>query len=162
MATDYATFNRQCGLGLIEILVTLVVLSLGILGLAGLMGVALKNSHSALLRAQAAQYAQDMADRMRANRAAAVSSGRPYNMNLTSASATMTGTTLADRDKADWLRQLRGLPDAAAAIAVTSDAGDATITVRWDETAFGNVVTDPNCPEPRIAGRVCFVLTTRI
>lgn len=148
---------QQCGFSLLEVLVTLVVLSLGILGLAGLQNAALKNAHSALLRAQAAQYAQDMADRMRANRAAAVAG--QYNVAITAVPP--TGTSLPDVDRAGWFRQLQTLPAGAGAITVTA-AGVATITVRWDETALGNTATDDNCPEPRLAGRVCFVLTTQL
>ncbi len=150
---------EQTGFSLLEVLVTLIVLSLGILGLAGLQSAALKNGHSALLRAQAAQYAYDMADRMRANRQQAVSTALPYNMGLSSTPP--TGAGLPTSDRAGWIRQLQSLPEGAGAIAVTP-AGNVTITVRWDETALGNTATDPTCPEPRLAGRVCFVLDTRI
>lgn len=149
--------HAQQGFSLLEVLVTLVLVSLAILGLAGLQSAALKNGHSALLRAQAAQYAYDMADRMRVNRAAAVAGA--YNRLL--GDDAPTGTALADSDRSGWLRLLGSLPEGTGAIQVTA-GGQATITVRWDETALGNAATDAACPEPLIAGRVCFVLDTRL
>jgi len=160
--TAQATLRAESGFSLLEVLVTLVVLSLGILGVAGLQNVALKNAHSALLRAQAAQYAYDMADRMRVNREAAVGTATvagAYNRALDDPAP--TGSSLADRDRAGWLAQVRGLPQGAGAIAVDAN-GNATITVRWDETAFGNTGTDDQCPSGTAAGLVCFVLSTRL
>lgn len=116
---------------------TLVVLSLGILGLAGLQSTALKNTNSALLRAQAAQFAYDMADRLRANRAAAVAG----NYDLAMAAAKPTGTSLPDTDRAGWLTQVESLPAGDGAIAVTA-AGVATITVQWSEAAMGGGTTE--------------------
>jgi len=155
--TAKTTLLSDAGFSLLEVLVTLVVLSLGVLGVAGLQNVALKNAHSALLRAQAAQYAYDMADRMRVNRAAAA--GGAYNRAL--GDPAPTGSSLADSDRAAWLAQVRSLPEGAGGIVVDAN-GTATITVRWDETAFGNSGTDANCPSGTAAGLVCFVLSTRL
>lgn len=55
------------GLSLLEVLVTIVVLSLGLLGLAGLQAASLRNNQTAYYRSIATQQAYDMADRMRAN-----------------------------------------------------------------------------------------------
>jgi type IV pilus assembly protein PilV len=54
---------------MLEVLIAIVVISFGLLGLAGLQAVGLKNNQTAYLRAIATQQAYDMADRMRANRA---------------------------------------------------------------------------------------------
>lgn len=147
----------QAGFSLLEVLVAIVILSLGILGLAGLQSAALKNAHSAMLRAQAAQYAYDMADRMRANRRDAIEG----HYNLTLESPVPLGTTLVDRDRSGWLAQLGSLPNGRGAIVVEPD-GSAKITVRWNETVLGNTDPDPACPPDSPAGSVCFVLDTRI
>jgi len=47
--------------------VTVLILAVGLLGLAGLQAVSMRNNHSAYLRSQAVQLAYDMADRVRAN-----------------------------------------------------------------------------------------------
>ncbi len=55
------------GFSLIEILVSLVVLSIGLMGLAGLQLASLKGSNDAHYRTQASLLIMDLADRMRAN-----------------------------------------------------------------------------------------------
>jgi len=59
--------NTNSGFSLIEILVSLVVLSVGLMGLAGLQIAALKGSNDAHYRTQASLLMMDLADRMRAN-----------------------------------------------------------------------------------------------
>ncbi|MFN3594674.1 MAG: type IV pilus modification protein PilV [Thiobacillaceae bacterium] len=137
---------EQRGLSLLEVLVTIVILSLGILGVAGLQNAALRNAHSALLHAQAAQYAYDIIDRMRANRAEAVAGN--YNRTLTPASTEITGTSLVERDQREWFLELRSLPDAQGEISVTAE-GDVRVTVQWSEAAIGGSTAE-------------FVIKTRI
>jgi len=60
--------KRQKGFSMLEVLITIVVISFGLLGLAGLQAVGLKNNQTAYLRSLATQQAYDMADRMRANK----------------------------------------------------------------------------------------------
>ncbi len=122
---------RQSGFSLLEVLVTLVIISLGILGVSGLQMTGLKNSHSALMRAQAAQYAYDMTDRMRVNREAAVAG----NYNLAMADARPAGASLPDADRAGWLTQVETLPDGDGSIVVTA-SGVATVVVQWSEAAL--------------------------
>ncbi len=149
--------RSQAGFSLLEVLVTLVVLSLGILGLAGLQSVALKNGHSALLRAQAAQFAYDMLDRMRANPNQA--RGGQYDVDWGGATSAVSNPAKADVE--EWLAQLAVLPSGEADIKVTA-AGLATIIVRWNESAMGNTATHDECPEPKTAGEVCLRLVTEL
>jgi len=65
---------RQSGFTLLEVLVAILVLSIGLLGLAGLMASSIRNNHSAYQRTQATWLAYDMIDRMRVNRANAITS----------------------------------------------------------------------------------------
>ncbi len=60
-------FARPRGFTLLEVLIAIVVFSIGLLGLAGLMVMSVKTNHSSYLRTQATFIAQSMADRMRAN-----------------------------------------------------------------------------------------------
>ncbi|HET9843588.1 MAG TPA: type IV pilus modification protein PilV [Gammaproteobacteria bacterium] len=55
------------GFTLLEVLIAVVVFSVGLLGVAGLQILSLKLSHDSLLRTTATLLAKDMADRMRAN-----------------------------------------------------------------------------------------------
>ncbi|MDP2431879.1 MAG: type IV pilus modification protein PilV [Pseudomonadota bacterium] len=58
---------RQSGLTLLEVMITVVILSLGLLGLAGLQLTGLKNNRDAYNSAVSAQVMQDMAERIRAD-----------------------------------------------------------------------------------------------
>ncbi|MDR2011991.1 MAG: type IV pilus modification protein PilV [Rhodanobacter sp.] len=58
---------RICGFTLLELLIALLIFSLGLIGMAGLMMLSVKTSHSAYLRTQASFIAQAMVERMRAN-----------------------------------------------------------------------------------------------
>ena len=59
--------RRAAGVSLVEALVALLVLSVGLLGIAGLFVESVRNSRTALLRTQAINLVGDMADRIRAN-----------------------------------------------------------------------------------------------
>jgi type IV pilus assembly protein PilV len=59
---------RMTGISMVESLVALVVISVGMLGIAGLYLASLKAGRSANLRVQAVNLVSDMADRIRANK----------------------------------------------------------------------------------------------
>jgi type IV pilus assembly protein PilV len=122
---------RQGGLSMIEVLVAIVIISLGLLGMAGLQASGLRTSQSAFYRAQAAQFANDMAERMRAN----LGDARNYALAL-SASAP-SGTTVRDRDRADWLARVATLPAGDGSIAVDLANNTVTIAVQWDDSRGG-------------------------
>lgn len=64
--------KKQAGTTLIEVLVAVVVVSIGLVGLAALQTLSLKNNHSAYMRTQASILVYSMVDRMRANQDEAV------------------------------------------------------------------------------------------
>jgi type IV pilus assembly protein PilV len=117
------------GFTLLEVLVAVLVLSIGLLGLAGLMASSLKNSHSAYQRTQATWLAYDMLDRMRANRAVALALG--YNLAL---GADPGGSGLAADDLSEWDTALADtLPAGDGSILVNADR-TVTIIVQWNDT----------------------------
>ncbi|NBB93051.1 MAG: type IV pilus modification protein PilV [Gammaproteobacteria bacterium] len=61
-------FNVQRGISLIEVLVAVLVLSVGLLGLAALQGFSLQSGQSAYQQTQATNIAYELSDHMRANR----------------------------------------------------------------------------------------------
>lgn len=127
---------RERGFTLIEVMVAVIVLSIGLLGLAALQTTGLRNNHSAYYRSQATFLAYDIADRMRANRAAAIAG----NYDLALSATPSGGSTLAAADQVEWIDSLGTiLPGGDGSIAVNSASGAATVVVQWnDERAGGS------------------------
>src|SRR5262249_35342404 len=67
--------HRIAGFSLIEVLVALVILSVGLLGIAAMVSESLKSKDSSYYHTQALNLANAMLDRMRANRDTATNSG---------------------------------------------------------------------------------------
>lgn len=121
--------TRPRGFTLLEVLIALLVFSLGLLGLAGLLIVSVKTNHSAYLRTQASFLAQSMADRMRANMPRVWTQDYDTNYPTGDADPCTSGTTctranVAIRDRAVWSTQLTDqLPNAIAQIVCVPTAG---------------------------------------
>ncbi len=119
------------GFTLLEVLIAVLVLSIGLLGLAGLQLTGLRNNHSANLRGQATQFAYNMVDRMRANPVglAAALYNKPTPAS-TAACLTTTGCTptqLAQHDMFEWLANITStLPDGDAIICLDTTPEDGT------------------------------------
>jgi len=60
-------FSRQCGFTLLEVMISIAILAIGMLGIAGLHMVSIEHNHAAYLRSQAIIITQDIAERMRTN-----------------------------------------------------------------------------------------------
>lgn len=67
--------HRHSGFSMIEVLVTLLIISLALLGTAGLQAYAMRLNQGSQFRTQAIFLAADLAERMEANKAAAVLDG---------------------------------------------------------------------------------------
>jgi type IV pilus assembly protein PilV len=124
-----ASFPR--GLSMIEVLVAIVIISLGLLGMAGLQASSLRGSQSAVYRGQAVQFAADMAERMRGNL------GDARNYAIAIGDPVPSGTSVTDMDRADWLARLATLPGGAGAIGVDTVNNVVSITVQWDDSRAG-------------------------
>lgn len=127
--------RRAGGFTLVEVLVALLVLSIGLLGLAGLQLSGLQGNHSAYLRSQVSVLAYDMIDRMRANRGAAMNGD--YDLVFDEASDlpdTSGSPTQAEIDLADWGdRVLNMLPGSQASVDIDGN-NIVTVSVQWDDT----------------------------
>lgn len=127
------SINKNDGFSLLEVLVAVIVFSIGLLGLAALQMSGLKDNQSAYFRTEATVMAYDMADRMRLNRAVAEAGG--YNLAMTDNAP--GGTTLVDTDRATWLTNIANtLPVGDGSIALTTASGKQiiTITIQWDDS----------------------------
>ena len=96
LAVDKSVRRKNRGFTLLEILVALLVLSIGLLGLAGLQTFSLRNNHSAFLRSQAVVLAYDALDRLRSNRdQAMLGTGSAYNTSYSEAASSYSSTGCA-------------------------------------------------------------------
>jgi type IV pilus assembly protein PilV len=135
--------HRTRGFTLVEALVALVVLSIGMLGIAALYVESLRAGRTALIRSQAVTLASDMADRIRANRAGGITYDKDVDDAGTlsgdceqdGASASCTPAVMADHDKAIWDAEvIRSLPAGTAQIEFTdANLNVYVITVTWAE-----------------------------
>ncbi len=125
----------QGGMTLIEVLVALLVLSIGLLGVAGLQWQALRSNHGAHLRSQATILAHDIADRMRANRTEAEDGAYAVDIG-----EIPTGETLADFDVVAWKQAIAdilpagdGRVEMVELSAGLPDRDVARITIQWTD-----------------------------
>jgi type IV pilus assembly protein PilV len=128
--SNVSSLAAQRGVGLIEVLIALLVLSIGMLGMAGLQTWSLRNNQSAMQRGQAVVQAYYIADVMRADRTNAVNG--LYNIAL--ADAIPAGTTFVATSRAGWrlsLTQELG-PEATGSIACNGPA--CTVLVQWNDS----------------------------
>jgi type IV pilus assembly protein PilV len=168
MATGTCNAQRSArssgGFTLIEVLVSLVVLSIGLLGTAKLMIFSARSNDSAYLRTQATALAYEMLDNMRANQQQAIAgsyatalSAVATNPGFTCLGATVcTPPNLALYDIYQWKLRLNAtsgipplgaLPAGQGSVATTLTGTQTTvaITVSWDDTVaqstFGATAT---------------------
>ena len=97
---------RRNGFTMLEVMIALLVFSLGLLGMAGLLAVSVQTNHSAYLRTQATFLAQSMADRMRANNLGLWNNGSAtasaYDGTYDSSTAGSTSTTCLGSNTCTW------------------------------------------------------------
>jgi len=151
-----------------EVLIALLILSIGLLGLASLQTNGLRSNQMARMRTTATQLAYDIADRMRANPAGVdaqnyviatsdadpvIPSGENCENN------TCTTSQMATYDLSQWRGAVGSLPGGTSAIVrtVTGTIITHAITIYWDEYRQG--VSGTACgPDPKVDLR-CISLT---
>ena len=141
-----ATFKQtQDGFGLVEALVALVVVSVGMIGIAVLYGQGLGASRTALYRTQAVILASDMADRIRLNRRAGAvyqTGGAGTNRNCgAGGGVTCTPTQMAENDLFVWNALIdQQLPAADGTVTYGATSPPTyTINVTWQEVGLGAI-----------------------
>lgn len=127
------TRNKASGFSMVEIMVSILVLSVGVLGTAGMQLSALRTTHQSGLTTMALQLATEMADRMRANDSqmrqsdsnnhflnldySAAKEGEPKSPTIVCYSEACDPAELAQFDLYEWKKRLRSaLPSARAVI----------------------------------------------
>jgi type IV pilus assembly protein PilV len=147
--------HKHRGFTLLEVLIALLVLSIGLLGLAALQTSGLRSNQMATMRTLATQIAYDMTDRMRANTTGMTN--LEYVIATDETPAASPATT-AEIDLTEWRAQVARLPGGLSSI--TRSAGPPVtheITVYWDEERKGAVLG--GCPPADNTELRCLRLT---
>ncbi len=134
-------YSQQCGATLLEVLITLVILGVGLLGLAGLQTRLQSSEMEAYQRAQALVLINDMASRITTNRNVAASyvTASPLGKGATCSTSTATQQVI---DSGEWCNALQGAAEVSGASKVgvmvggrgcveSLGAGKYMITVAW-------------------------------
>lgn len=134
------TKHKASGFTLIEVLIAVLVLAIGLLGLAGLQAASLRQSNSAYMRSQASILASDMLDRIRANRASALNNN--YDLAITDSAPTVTASSpLHDQDLNGWRAAVAAaLPAGVGSVDVSGRV--VTIVIRWVDDREDNSTVD--------------------
>jgi type IV pilus assembly protein PilV len=119
------------GVSLVEVLVSVLVVTLGLLGAAALQATALRNNQGSYERTQVSILSQSIFDAMRAN-LAGVTAGS-YNSSGWVCVAP-AAHSLAARDTARWINTLQGQIHAGACGRIHCENGVCTVSVRWDDS----------------------------
>lgn len=120
--------HRQKGAGMIEVLITVLILGTSLLALGALQNRALHFNHSAYLRSQANVLAYDILDRMRVNRGQLASYERDLTDDVPDSPSNLPG-----EDLEEWLTAVdTTLPGGQGAIECDAD-NLCTVTLRWVE-----------------------------
>lgn len=140
----FSPLRRMTGVTMVESLVALVVISVGMLGIAGLYLASLKAGRTASLRVQAINLVADMADRIRANKngkaayGSAQYGGEPATHDCDT--ATCTSAEMAESDLNTWLatvnQSLRNLGAVGAVTYQVPGAPDLpryVVSITWRE-----------------------------
>jgi type IV pilus assembly protein PilV len=150
---------------MIEVLVTVIIIAVGVLGTAALQVTTLKNLSSSHSASVAAIIAEDFGERMRANPVAADNDDYVHNAAPGAypdcAQANCNGAQLASYDMGTWWDQINTLLPSGSG-QVTRNIGTQTfvVTVRWDDDRSGSAGT--NCPPQSTADLECFQLNITI
>jgi type IV pilus assembly protein PilV len=119
----------QKGMTLIEVLVALLILTVGLLGAAAIQLNALKYTDSSRMTSQASFIAYDMMDRIRANSGADYTVTPPTAGNLNVA---------RDQDLYDFTTNIVAFGGATATGSITLNQRVYTITINWDDSRAAN------------------------
>ena len=148
------------GFTLVELLVSILVFAIGLLGLTYLQVSGLRANQMSLMRTQATAEAYNMADRLRANPVATLAgnyNGAPAesDTDCVGDGTSCTPAQMAAFDRNAWLASVSQLPSGSGT--VTANGGNSfSIIVRWDQDRTGATGTD--CPPEDDGDLRCFQL----
>ncbi len=136
MIDSNSSRNGQRGFSLVEVLITLVIMSIGMLGIAGLYVQSMQAGRTSTFRHHAVTLASDVADRIRANPLAGVAyaAANGVDSNCVTGGIDCDAAEMAGNDILLWQDQAReSLPGGQVGIVFDGGVVPATyqITISW-------------------------------
>lgn len=121
---------RQRGASLLEVLISVLILGIGMLGIAALQATALRNSQSSLEQSQAVIHTYAILDAMRVNREEAVAGA--YDGDFCEVPAAAGDLVTADHSR--WMQALTDSLGVGSCGTIQCNGDDCTITVEWNDS----------------------------
>jgi type IV pilus assembly protein PilV len=169
MITISREFGRQSGITMIEVLVAVLILAIGLLGVAGLQSISLKNTTVVFFSQQAMSYSQELINRIMANQNAAGNgdyADTPSAPGADCSAVVCTSEQMADWDLWQWNDELTsgvGSPPAAAADVDWDDAvGEYEVSITWDAIGAGGSYVAPPCTSADNTSAGCMFAVYRV
>lgn len=132
------SLNRQRGVGLIEVLVAVLILSIGLLGIAWVQTRALSNNNSSMARSMAVVASYSILDAMRADRTNALA--EDYNVEIDTEDCGDDDATLAEAQITSWCNELAATLGASAKTKGSiecDNTGECVVTITFDDSRVG-------------------------
>lgn len=136
------------GFTLVEVLVSLFIMAIGLLGMSALQNEALKYNHAAFIDTQAQYLLIDMAERIRANRGnglyAMLFTEDPPSSDVDCSAASCTSNQMAAWDLNQWRDNVTDgayLPAGESQILYDKHTSTYIISIRYDWSQLGGVNT---------------------
>lgn len=150
--------SQQRGVTVIESMIALLVISVGLLGIAALQLTSMKQNNTALQNSKAVWIGYTMADRIRANvgefeNYAGIDTDTGYDRDCDANECTSAQMIIADADA--WETAVGDLPSGRGLI--TGDATELVITVMWDDEGTG--ATGTGCTNDPDVDLTCYRIT---
>ena len=168
MSINSQQINKSSGFTLLEVMVAMVIFSVGMLGLAGIQALALQNNNTAYMRTIAMQQSYNMADLLRLSKnfnevidsnynpiTPAIGSDPTTDCIADDLTTDCSTSELAEFDIFHWKTRLdKALPSGRGTVTKTGDVYE--IIIMWDEQRTG--VTGEGCSGNSAVDLKCYTL----
>lgn len=151
---DYKLPSQQRGMTLLEVLISILIMGLGMMGIAAMQSTALRNTQSSLERSHAVIQSYSIIDAIRANKAQALSGA--YNTSGMSCQVPSDDGTHASTDKSLWISSLKNAIGSGEKTDTTTcgqisctNAGICTVIVQWDDQRARGLSDEDQSQETR-------------
>lgn len=158
---------RQLGASMVEVMVTLFIIAVGLLGLAGLQSVSLRQANDSMTSAQAQILAQDLAEMLIAFDPLAEGhyafNAVPANQGKDCLAVICSKAELAQYNVWNWRQNMQpALPSIDVDIDFNAANRSYEIELTWDADQQGSSYVKPTCDADDAARQGCFAMLVTI